>query len=104
MNETPPLDPRPGELVLFHEPFTRRFEVCLPGGDSYRLRAGPLRSFLQRLGVEQAVYIMDVVWNFHAVHVNVDSGSFKIVPSHAAREVLQDERQRATGALVPSAG
>jgi hypothetical protein len=62
----------------------------LVDGSSYKLTTPEVETYLRLLGDREPDRVTALVWNFYAVHYNVNTRVAKIVPQSSVREVLGD--------------
>jgi len=90
MAMAPPYDPPPEEIVLSRQPYGRNIELFLSSNESFVLSVEKVHIYLRLLGFDDPHKVLDTVWNFFAIWIDVQTKHYEIVPRHAVDEVLRD--------------
>ncbi len=84
----PPVDPKPEEIVITRKPHSGRFTLRFAWGESYRLDTADMEAYLKMLGCQAPGKVSDRVWNFYAVHYDVDRDVMTTIPHQSVKLAL----------------
>lgn len=80
---------KPKELILRRKDRGQHVTAIVPNGDSYVLSLKNLRAWLKHLDMDELVseQMLDQLWNFKAIHIDVVNQVSEIIPVQAVDEV-----------------
>ena len=87
---TPPIDPRPEEVILLREPYRKDIVLYVPNKESYKLDVEGLRTYFRLLGAKDPSYPVRVVWNFYCVWVSTITWRVEILSRERVKDYVGD--------------
>ena len=84
----PPIAPKPAEIVVTRRPQGRDLYFRFAWGETYRLSPAQCRVYLKMLGTSYPDLMLDLVWNFYAVHYDTISQVTSIIPQGSVEEAF----------------